>query len=43
MIQDLFKAKMGRNIGWMMEITTLKRTIKEDNKEIEDNSVAKKE
>jgi hypothetical protein len=26
-----------------MEITTLKRTIKEDNKEIEDSSVAKKE
>jgi hypothetical protein len=43
MIQGHINLKMDQNIGLKKKIATIKRTIKEDNKEIEDNSVAKKE
>ena len=43
MIQDLTKVKTGQNTGWTKAIITIKRTIKGDNKGIEDNSVVKKE
>jgi hypothetical protein len=43
MIQGHIKLKMDQNTGQTKEIATIKRTIKEDNKEIEDNSVVKKE
>ena len=43
MIQGHINLKMDQNIGWTKQIATIKRTIKEDNKEIEDNNVVKKE
>jgi len=43
MIQGHINLKMDQNIGWMKQLATIKRTIREDNKEIEDNNVVKKE
>ena len=43
MIQGHINLKMDQNIGWTKQIATIKRTLKEDNKEIEDNNVVKKE